>query len=319
MPRPLSPLPPELGRAYSVHRARLLGVTPRRLRGNDLDSPYWGVRTAPFASPDEDGLADRAALEHLHRMRAYAERMPETRFFIGLSALVVWCGLLPVAAPRLEVGVFAPYRAPHAQGVRGRQLTPGLVTVREHGGLRLSSPASTWVLLAASLPRRDLVTFGALLITPPIGPGGRVTGPALTSLTMLRAAIDAGPRRGVVAARRALELIRPGARSRTEVHLWLALVDEGLPEAQFNVAVYDEAGLIGVFDLAFVHLRVLVEFHGDYHRLSPAAWAADIAKRQRAREADWTVVEVTRRELYPDTAPAVARVGRALVARGLVL
>ena len=106
---------------------------------------------------------------------------------------------------------------------------------------------------------------------------------------------------------------RPGARSRTEVHLWLALVEASLPEPEFDVPVYDSAGsLIGIFDLGFPGRAVLVEYQGDYHRLSPDAWARDIAKRQRAREAGFTVVEITRRELYPDPALAVARVARAL-------
>ena len=55
-----------------------------------------------------------------------------------------------------------------------------------------------------------------------------------------------------------------------------------------------------------------MEYQGDYHRLSSAAWAADVRKRARAREAGWVVIDVMRADLYPDPAPAVARVAAAL-------
>lgn len=317
MVRAPAPLPRILGDAFSVARAREAGVTGGRLRSRDLDAPFWGVRIvrAPDAAGvDTTGLIDDGARRHRAAMIAYAQRMPEHFFFIGLSALVGWCDLLPAAAPCLEVGTLLPHRAPRGAGIRGRQFADHLVTVRNHEGLRLTSPASTWIVLARTLPLRDLVAVGCLLVTAPRGPGGVRLGPSLTTLDALRAATAVAPRTGVAAARRGLELIRPGARSRPEVHLWLALVDAGLPEPDYDVDVRDASGrLIGTFDLGLPGRRVLVEYQGDYHRLTPEAWARDIAKRQRAREEGYTVVEVTRREMYPDTAPAVARIARALV------
>ncbi|WP_336630713.1 MULTISPECIES: hypothetical protein [unclassified Microbacterium] len=315
MTRRPAPLPGKLGAAFSVGAALDAGATERRLRASDLGAPFWGVRSRASVAEEaaeHDGLQDRDALAHRALVDAYAERMPEHRFFTGLSALVVWCGMLPVPAHRVEVGTLLPHRAPRGAGVRGRQFAPHLVSVRAHDGVRVSSPASTWVVLAPVLPFRDLVAVGALLVTPPRGPGGRPAGPPLATVEELRASTVA-PRTGVAAARRAVELVRPGARSRTEVHLWLALVRAGLPEPVFDLPVRDAAGhLIGIFDLAFPERRVLAEYQGDYHRLSPDAWARDIAKRQRAREAGYTVVEITRRELYPDASLAVARVRAAL-------
>ena len=107
--------------------------------------------------------------------------------------------------------------------------------------------------------------------------------------------------------------MREGARSRPEAHLFLALVAAGLPEPRYDHEVFDHDGrLIGVFDLAFGRERVLVEYQGDYHRLSSAAWAADVRKRARAREAGGVVIDVMRADLYPDPGPAVARVAAAL-------
>ncbi|MFT3798150.1 hypothetical protein [Microbacterium sp.] len=288
-----------------------------RLRARDLNAPFWGVRSWPFQAPEHDGILDVAALEHRHRIDAYAKRMAPERFFAGLSALVIWCGMLPVAAPVLEVGVFAPHRAPRAAGVRGRQFAEHLASVRETSGLRVISPASTWVTLAPTLAPRDLIAVGSMMITQPRGPGGRDIGAPLTTLESLQAAVAAGPRPGIATARQALTAIRPGARSRAEVHLWLALVAAGLPEPLFDVPIHDASGeLIGIGDLVFPELKVVVEYHGDYHRLSPRAWSTDITRRERLREADWMPVEVTRSELYPDESAAVGRVARALTARG---
>lgn len=252
-----------------------------------------------------------------HRIEAYAKRIAPTRFFTGLSALVIWCDMLPVRPyPPVDVGVLAPERTPRARGIRGHQLGRHLATVTERDGLPVTSPASTWATLARVLPWRDLVAVGSLMITPPRGRGGLITGAPLTTLDSLCAATAAGPRTGVAALRTALPYVRVGARSRPEVHLFLAILQAGLPEPVFDVPVFDDVGeLIGIFDLAYVGERVLVEYQGEYHRMSPAAWAADIRKSERAREAGWTVVQITRADLYPIPAPAVARIGRALAVR----
>lgn len=310
-------LPEALGRRFSVREALDAGVTRRRLRAGDLEAPFWGVRSMPFVAVESDGLVDGGARRLRNRIDAYAQRLAPTRFFTGLSALVIWCDLLPVRTlPPLDVGVFAPERAPRARGIRGHQLAHHLATVTERDGMPVTSPATTWATLGRELPWRDLVAVGSLLVTPPRGRGGAITGSAATSLDSLRSAVDAGPRTGVAALRAALPFVRVGARSRPEVHLFLAIAQAGLPEPLYDLPVLDGDGtLIGIFDLAYARERVLVEFQGDYHRLSAQAWAADIRKIERAREAGWTVVQITRTDLYPDVRPAVARVARALPAR----
>ncbi|WP_298942928.1 hypothetical protein [uncultured Microbacterium sp.] len=312
-----TPLPPRLGPRFAVSAARDAGVTPRRLRAGDLEAPFWGVRAHPFDPPERDGLADADARLLRHRIEAYAERIAPTRFFTGLSALVLWCDMLPVRpCPPLDVGVLAPERTPRARGIRGHQVGRHLATVTECDGLPVTSPASTWATLARDLPWRDLVAVGSLMVTPPRGPGGVIAGPALTTLPALKAVTAAGSRTGVAALRAAVPYVRVGARSRPEVHLFLAILQAGLAEPEFDVPVFDDAAaLIGIFDLAYVGERVLVEYQGEYHRMSPTAWAADIRKSERAREAGWTVVQITRADLYPDPGAAVARVRRALSSR----
>lgn len=312
MTRSMKPLPAQLGAAFSMQRALQLGVSERRLRGRDLETPFWGVRARAFDSPPADGIVDGGAKELRHRINAYAQRMSPDRFFFGLSALVIWCDLLPMPAPLIEVGVFAPTRAPRAVGVRGRQFVSNLTTIRQRAALRVTSPATTWAHLAAVLEPRDVIAVGALMITRPRGPGGIHVGSALATIEELRAAAAAGPRAGVARARAALDLIRPGARSRAEVHLWFSLVAAGLPEPLFDVPVYDARGLIGIGDLVYPEAKVWVEYQGEYHRLSPAAWMADVRKHERAREAGWTLIQVVRADVYPDPAPAVARTATAL-------
>lgn len=333
MKRRSRPLPPGLGSQFSVSAALAAGVTEGRLRGSDLESPFWGVRSERFAASEADGITDEAAAELRHRIDAYAQRMAPTRFFVELSALVIWLGILissiridaddvepdrlrrATTAQPLDVGVFAPERTPRAKGVRGHQLKPHLAHAVVRDGLRVTSAASTWASLARVLEWRDLIAVGSLLVTRPRGDGGGYSGPAATTLAALAAAVDAGPRTGVENLRAALPWIREGARSRPEVHLFLALTQAGVPEPRYDVPVFDDGALVGIFDLAFEREKVLVEYQGDYHRTAADAWAADIRKRERAREAGWIVVEISRRDLYPDASIAVARVARALAGR----
>lgn len=342
MPRQLSPIPPALGTQFGRRDAIASGVSLSRLRARDLEIPFRGSRmlkvlgsTSPLARAEEESL-DRSprALEAEHalerfrgRALAYASIMPGHSLFIGVTAAV----FLEVPVPlrtrawdatgdrHLDVGVFAPYRASRAAGVRGAQLAPKLVSVRELGGIRLSSPASTWAMLGMELTVDELVVAGDAIVRIPRQSNGRRGDPglALATVAQLAAAVSAGRRRGAVVLREALTLIRVGSASPPETDLRLALLRDGLPEPVLDFDVVGEEGeLIGYTELAYPQWRVLIEYEGDHHRTSRKQWNRDIEKHARCVALGWTVLRITSAHLYPSPAPAVARIRVALERTG---
>ncbi|MGB6161109.1 MAG: hypothetical protein WBF75_00725 [Pseudonocardiaceae bacterium] len=101
--------------------------------------------------------------------------------------------------------------------------------------------------------------------------------------------------RGIVAARRALELADPRAQSRPESWLRVHLILDGLiPEVQY---VVQHAGQwVATVDLAFPRHRLAVEYDGVWHG-APLQVGADRERLNRLHAAGWEVVFVTREHL----------------------
>ena len=122
---------------------------------------------------------------------------------------------------------------------------------------------------------------------------------------------------GNVTAARALELVRPGAESRPETLLRLLLVDDGLPEAELNVAVYSKDGeFLARVDMLYRAFRVAVEYDGDQHRPDQRQFDRDMGRLDDLAAQGWRVVRVGARSLFRDPQDAVNRVRRALMAGG---
>jgi hypothetical protein len=268
-------------------------------------------------SPSAPATDEREALR---RLRAYATKMRAETFFTHASSGVIWGIPLPRGLHDVvHVGCLHPSRAPRGRGVRGHEISPSMVSIRDHLGFRLASPASTWAQLGSVLSVRDLVAAGDAIVRIPRGPGGRPGEPnsALGSLDQLAAAAEAGRRTGASRLRTALPLIRLGSSSRPESHLRLVLDDAGLPSPVLDVEIRDEAGvLLGITEIAYPDRGVLVEYEGDHHRSDPAQWNRDIAKYERYRAAGFEVVRITSEHLYTRPAEAPLRVRDALRAAG---
>lgn len=101
--------------------------------------------------------------------------------------------------------------------------------------------------------------------------------------------------RGIVAARRALELADPRAQSRPESRLRVHLVLDGLsPEVQFRV--HHAGRWVATVDLAFPRHRLAVEYDGVWHG-APMQVGSDRERLNRLHAAGWKVVFVTREHL----------------------
>ncbi|MDQ3760357.1 MAG: hypothetical protein M3460_01225 [Actinomycetota bacterium] len=134
----------------------------------------------------------------------------------------------------------------------------------------------------------------------------------LIDLRTLREAVTERSDRGIVVARRAVELADPWAESRPESRLRVYLVLDGLePEPQYLVC--DWQGVVARVDLGFPRQRLAVEYDGEWH----GEWrqiSADRERLNRLQAAGWDVHFVTAQQLR-DPRSVVASVRAALAAR----
>lgn len=289
------PLPPALrGRLFTVAEARKAAVPRTRLRASSIAHPFRGVYGEPGA---DNSLLGRA--------RALAGVLPPSaRFSHATAALLLGAPVRPTDDLHVTV--------PRDQPTPRRR--PGLVTherVREDdpvvvAGVVVSSPAQTFVDLAATLSLEDLVVLGDYLVRH------------WTTAEALADHVAMSPRgtRGVVRARQALSLVREGVDSPPETRLRLAIVRDGLPEPAVNPVVRDAAGeWLGQPDLAHLRAKVATQVEGDVHRTSRRRWRQDIARDEAFRDNDWIVLRTTGDDVQ-HPGPYLSRLRRALRRRG---
>ncbi|GGD75791.1 hypothetical protein [Microbacterium murale] len=329
MPPTPNPLPDSLGGQFSVRDAERQGATRRRMRAKDLTIPFRGTRrTAEFitqrsieASRDDAAYAHfrRARKEHADDARVYSEIMPPGSFYCAATAAIVGYAL-PLKTPTaLAVAVFAPQRAPRAKGVKGRKVAPHLVTITEIDGLRMTTPTSTWAMLARDLTLRELVEIGDAIVQVPRDDFGRQH-PELSHGTIadLAAEVSCGPRPPSTGKlREALELICVGSSSVLETDFRLDAASAGLPEPVLDMEIRDDRRrLLGISELVYPQYRIVVEIEGDHHRTSRKQWNRDLDKYNDYAEAGWEVVRLTSLHVNGSRRDGVGRVAAALRRRG---
>lgn len=300
MSHPPRPLPDSLGAAFSVAAARDAGVSPSRLRAKDLETPFHGTRArcVPAAPSGADSIPpskwELARRNEKHKAAVFGTVMAPHMFFAGRTAAVLQGGSVD-PGPELVIGVFAPRRAPRHAGVRGVKVAPGLASVRDHTGLRMTSPATTWAMLGRELTVRELVTLGDSLVRIPRDSRGTLQpSQRLATLVELERAVDAGRRLGAARLREALGLIRVGSASPLETEFRLDSAEAGLPDPELDVEIRDGHGrLLGISEVVYSRSKLAVEIEGDHHRTDRAQWNRDIEKYTAYAAEGWEVVRLT--------------------------
>lgn len=321
MSRLPSALPDELATVFTRGEALAAGVTARRLRARDLETPFRGVRRSPGVAPEADDAPlarDRALRARVLRdAEAYLPLMPPGGFIAGLSAAVLLGGPVPSVGD-LEVGVLAPARSPRRVGIRGRKLAPHLVHLMQCDGIPISTPASTWAMLGAELSVDDLIRLGdAFVKVPRDERGRRRPRRQLTTPAALRRALDAGRRLGADTLQAALEEIRVGAMSPLETDYRLVTRRAGLPEPELDVEIRDPGGrLIAIADAVYRAQRVIAEVEGDHHRTDARQWARDLERQAALAANGWHVVRVAGEHIRGRRPRAVEMVRVALERAG---
>lgn len=181
----------------------------------------------------------------------------------------------------------------------------GRAEVGRIGGVRVTSPARTYVDLAAFLERADLAAVGDVVLRE----GG-------TPVALLDVIERRGRYPGKVLARTTLDWLDPAAESPQESRLRVILRTAGLPRPRVNAAITDGRGHpVARGDLVFDEAMLVVEYDGNDH-LTPERQRRDAERRANLQALGWMVLELNRYDLA-DPRCAVAKVRAALLARGV--
>ncbi|WP_405217145.1 hypothetical protein [Agrococcus sp. Ld7] len=294
--------------AFTLAAARQAGVGTGRLRGDDLERPFRGVRSAPITTLPEHALA-------------YAERMSPDHAFAGRTAARLWG--LPLAqkwtrAELLDVARPAGSNRARSKGIREMTVAKERLFCVVHEGLRMLDPPSTALTLARELSHEHLVQVVDALLTPakrypdlrvPREPSvGYATPEQLAAFLEGCAGLA-----GVTALRAALTDARVGSESRFETVTRLLIVEAGLPEPEVHPLIVVD-GIDLHPDLGYPDLKIAIEYEGDGHR-EQSTWIRDIDRYARLEAAGWIIVRITRGDLGRRGAALVQRVASARARR----
>ncbi|WP_284983537.1 hypothetical protein [Arthrobacter sp. efr-133-TYG-118] len=301
------PLPETLrGRSFTLSEQRDAGVSDNRAWNKDLRVASRGVRV-PWG----------AAQELSHTARLLTRISPRT-VCCGPTAAILWRCPLPLdleRQPLLHLLRWDGGNRPVRKGVAGRRVALEAADRRTVDGVPVTSPARTWLDLAALLPLDDLVAAADHFICRQSRSFGHNRA-ALCTLEDLRSQVEGNPGiRGRRNARLALELARVGADSVPETKLRLAIGRRGLPEPELRFVVQDSAGReLAWPDLAFPRYKVAVNYDGSHH-LTATQKESDIRRDESIAAIGWTSVTITARHVKAWGFDGVVRRVRDALAR----
>lgn len=206
---------------------------------------------------------------------------------------------------RVHVSVFAKADRRHREGI-SHHLAPADAAVTTVAGLRVSTPLQVFLEMASSLNLVELVVLGDAMVKR-----------GLLTLDGLVAGCAAATGRGAAEACRAASYVRERVDSPMETRLRMLLVLAGLPEPVVDFRVHRRDGSVMLrFDLCYPGLRIVVEYDGQQHRADLDQWEVDLRRDDWFDDGGWKVVRVISRGIYRRPDETLARVHRALRARG---
>jgi very-short-patch-repair endonuclease len=115
-------------------------------------------------------------------------------------------------------------------------------------------------------------------------------------------------RHGTPRLLRLLAAVAPGQRSVAERRLGAILRDGHVTGWRANVEIRDGAGLIGIVDVAFDLVRLVLEVDGFAFHTTPEQFEGDRQRQNRLVAAGWTVLRFTWRDLTNRPAHVLATI-----------
>ena len=239
----------------------------------------------------------------LHVRCAAAQRLLPDHARVADRCLLWLLGVdvLPPGPPVLEVVVPRGAVVPRRRDVHSRiaDVPSGDVVRLGPQGVRGLRPARAVADLLRLLPLAEAVVVADAVQHSRLCDVVALAEELETSATGLR---------GVVQARRALDLSDPRAESPPESRLRFALCEVGLvPVPQFVVLDAD-GRFVARVDLALPGLRLAIEHDGKAVHDRAEAFVADRRRQNALVAAGWTVLRFTAADLRRGAAPAVAQV-----------
>jgi hypothetical protein len=282
----------------------------------DLGSIYtWrdardrGVRRSQIAA---DGLrlsrglylSSAVAPSLMERCRAWAVLLPPGAAFALETAAQLY-GLPTHSSPDVHAVVRPQRVLPQRRGLRVHVRRLEDDDVIRLAGLLVTSPAQTYLDLAARTSPAELVVVGDALLR-----GGR-----LMPQDLARRLARADGVRGVVRARACAPLLSPLAMSRPESLMRYWLTASELPDPEIQVPVVDRWGReVAHADLGYARWKVALEYEGRQHA-ERDQFGRDIDRYSLMAADGWLILRFAARHV---NGPSVLldRTRRALVSRG---
>ncbi|WP_157374624.1 hypothetical protein [Haematomicrobium sanguinis] len=225
-----------------------------------------------------------------------------------------WCEVSDTVHVSVPTGTMSMRRA-QVTGHRVKTLPDEVWSVR---GLRITSPARTWLDLARSFDVPNLTAAADFLICQ--YRRGQVERAQIASPAQLRAVVSAhGGMRGIQRARAALELMRNGVDSRPETLVRIALWEAGLPMPETNVRVEVSMGLGQTrnrwIDLGYRAFRIGIQYEGALH-MARSQFTSDIERDAQLSARGWLTIRVTADHVRDGSQEIVSQVIAAMRSRG---
>ncbi len=282
------PLPPELvGREFTRAEALSMGVSEQRLRARDIERVARSVYRLIGTEFDVE-----------NRARALSSTNPAAWISHETSARLRGLFLPPYLAftDELHLSVSTSHAAVRQPGVMGHQVILRKGEVEIWNGIRMSTPARTWLDLASKLTLTDAVVLGDQLLRIP-RPAFEEREAPWNVRSELAALLSGHPNLpGVVRAREALQLMRVGADSPPETKLRLSMMDFGLPEPDRQVRVDPDDRWSPAADLGYPRQRLAIQYDGGVH-LTPEQQARDNRRDETFNVAGWSYFKFNRADL----------------------
>lgn len=233
----------------------------------------------------------------------------------GISAAHLWQIPLPAWAQddwRIHLARSRWSSQPRRGNIVGHRLTIEEDEIHMLDGARLTSPARTWLDLAAQLPLDDLVVATDYLLCAHGPEFPRPRTPICLQPDLEAMVLRNAGRRGVRKSRAAIELGRVGADSPPETIMRLALLRAGLPEPELNMVLYDDSGVPAIWpDAAYPLARVALQYDGRHHG-DEQQYRRDIQRTALTRSLGWTELRISSADLTGERPAVVRKVRDAL-------
>lgn len=263
------------------------GLTRTRVRSPDIEAAHWGIY-----------VPTGAAVTPLDHARAVA-RLDQHTVICRVTAAQWMDARLPVRWQRAEQVHLARTGGkdrPRRSWVQGTRVEYGPREVLVRDGVRVTTPARTFLDLAPLLDEEELVVIGdGFVCRHESGPLAGI--PSLCSIEDIWAVLAAHPGyRGIRRARAAVDRLRVGSDSAPETRLRLRLEDLGITDLVLDFRLAAPDGWEVVPDLWHGPSRCSIQYDGAHHA-DQEQMRRDVERARRTASAGAHEVRIMQRDM----------------------